>query len=107
MTPLLYLGALLVAFGCMLALDWRFRLFWFRSPRHAAVVTAVGVVALLLADAAGIASGVFLRGDGAIATGIVIAPHLPVEEPIFLLFLVQCTMVVFALAERLRERSRT
>lgn len=104
MMGLVYLSALLVSTACMVLVDWRYRLFWFRSARLAAVVTVVGLVVLLLADVAGIASGVFLRGDGAIATGVVIAPHMPIEEPIFLVFLIQCTMVVFGLAERIVEK---
>ncbi|MFJ6532201.1 lycopene cyclase domain-containing protein [Microbacterium sp. NPDC091662] len=105
-----YLAALLLSLGCMLLLDWRFRLFFWRDAVSAAVVTVLGVVFFLVWDVAGIANGIFFRGDGAIATGLVLAPELPIEEPVFLLFLVVCTMVIYTGAVRLlaglRDRHR-
>src|SRR5690625_780092 len=97
----IYLAALLVGIGCMLALDWRFQLFFFNRAGAATVVTAIGVAFFLLWDAAGIGLGIFLRGDAAIATGVVLAPHMPLEEPVFLTFLVLCTMVCYTGALRL------
>lgn len=106
----LYLIALLVSLGCMLLLDWRFRLFFWRDAVSASVVTAVGLAFFLVWDVAGIANGIFLRGDAAIATGLVLAPELPIEEPVFLLFLVVCTMVIYTSSARilahLREQRR-
>ncbi|MBO1902508.1 lycopene cyclase domain-containing protein [Leucobacter weissii] len=105
--PLVYLLCLLLGIACMLLLDARFRLFFWRDPIAAAAVTLAGTVFFLLWDAAGIALGVFLVGDGSIMTGIMIAPELPLEEPVFLVFLVICTMVLFTGAERvLRARKR-
>lgn len=104
--PGLYLLALLVSIGCMLLLDRRFRLFFWHDAIAATIVTAVGLIAFLLWDIAGIAAGIFLRGDSAIATGVVLAPELPLEEPVFLLFLVLCTMIVFTGAHRLLTRRR-
>lgn len=102
----LYLAALLVSLGCMLLLDRRFRLFFWRDAVSALVVTAVGVLLFLAWDVAGIVNGIFLRGDAAIATGIVLAPELPIEEPVFLLFLVVCTMVIYTGSVRILSRLR-
>ena len=96
-----YLAALLLSLGCMLLLDWRFRLFFWRDAVSAGVVTVVGLVFFLVWDVAGIANGIFLRGDAAIATGLLLAPELPIEEPVFLLFLVVCTMVIYTGATRI------
>ena len=101
-----YLSALLLSLGCMLLLDWRFRLFFWRDAISALVVTAVGLAFFLTWDVAGIANGIFLRGDAMIATGIVLAPELPLEEPVFLLFLVVCTMVLYTGAVRILARWR-
>lgn len=101
MSGLVYLGCLLVGIGCMLAIDYRFRLFFWRSPAAAALVTAAGVAFLLLWDAAGLTAGIFLRGDAQIASGVVLAPELPLEEPVFLVFLVLCTMVLYTGSARL------
>lgn len=103
---LIYLAALLVAIACMLLLDARFRLFFWHDVVAASVVTVVGVGFLLLWDIAGIGLGIFLRGDGVIASGILLAPELPIEEPIFLIFLVLCTMVLYTGARRILEHRR-
>lgn len=101
-----YLGALLVSLGCMLLLDRRFRLFFWRDTLAAVVVTAVGVAFFLAWDVAGIAAGIFFRGEGVIATGLLLAPELPIEEPVFLLFLVVCTMIIYTGAARILARRR-
>lgn len=101
-----YLAALLAALGSMLRLDWRFRLFFFRAPLAAGVVTVVGTAFFLLWDAGGIALGIFLQGQSDFATGLVLAPELPVEEPIFLVFLVVCTMVLYTGAAKLLNHWR-
>ena len=104
MMGIVYLASLLAGIGCMLLLDHRFRLFFWHDAKAAAIVTAVGVLFLLGWDLSGIALGIFLRGEGAIATGVLVAPELPLEEPVFLLFLVLCTMVLFTGARRMLER---
>lgn len=104
MTGWVYLALLVAATACMLLLDWRHRLFLWREPRAALAVTGIAVIALLVADAAGIALGLFIRGDSAFATGVVLAPHLPLEEPFFLVFLVVTTAVLYTGAVRLLAR---
>jgi len=101
-----YLAALLVSTGCMLLLDRRFRLFFWRDAIAATVVTIAGLAFFLIWDVFGIVTGIFYRGEGAIATGIVLAPEMPLEEPVFLTFLVICTMVVYTGAVRLLTRGR-
>lgn len=103
----IYLAALLVFTGCMLLLDHRFRLFFWRDAVAATIVTIAGLAFFLVWDVFGIATGIFLRGDAVIATGIVLAPEMPLEEPVFLVFLVICTMVVYTGAVRLLTRRRT
>lgn len=103
----LYLLALLIGIACMLLLDRRFSLFFWHDPGAALLVTVVGVALFLVWDIAGIAAGIFLRGDSAAATGVVLAPELPLEEPIFLVFLVLCTMVIYTGAARLLRSRRS
>ena len=106
MTGFVYLAALLAASGCMLLLDRRFRLFFWRDPFAASIVTVLGVAFLLVWDFAGIAAGIFLRGEATIATGIVLAPEMPLEEPVFRVFLVLCTMVLYTGSARLLAARR-
>jgi lycopene cyclase domain-containing protein len=90
-----YLAALLVSIGCMVLLDRRFRLFFWRAPGRAAAVLGAGVAFFLAWDVAGITLGIFFREVNEISTGIVLAPHLPVEEVVFLAFLCYLTMVLY------------
>ncbi|GAA2871748.1 lycopene cyclase domain-containing protein [Paenarthrobacter ilicis] len=106
MMGILYLVCLLLGITCMLLLDHRFQLFFWRDATAAAVVTSVGLAFLLAWDLAGIGLGIFLRGEGTIATGLMLAPELPVEEPVFLTFLVLCTMVLYTGARKLLDGSR-
>jgi lycopene cyclase domain-containing protein len=101
-----YLISLLIGIACMLLLDFRFRLYFWRDPRSATIVTLVGFTVMLVWDLAGIGLGIFLRGEGEIATGLLLAPELPIEEPMFLIFLVLCTMIVYTGLERIQERRR-
>lgn len=102
---LVYLGSLLVCLACVVAVDVRFRLFLGRDWRRALIVLAVGLAFFLAWDLAGIGLGIFLRGDGPFMTGIMLAPELPLEEPVFLVFLCEVTMVLVLGAQRLlRER---
>ena len=102
--PGLYLLAILVSAAGIVTLDARFRLAAWRSPGRTAAAVAVGVVFFLAWDAVGIATGVFLKGDSPLFTGIDIAPELPLEEIFFLAFLCYLGLVVWAAALRLITR---
>ncbi|MBN9152430.1 MAG: lycopene cyclase domain-containing protein [Microbacterium sp.] len=101
-----YLGILVVLLGCMTALDARLRLFFWRDALAATVVMVCGVGVLLLTDLVGIALGIFSRAPTRAMTGIVLAPELPLEEPVFLAFLVYVTMNLVAIAGMLLARGR-
>ncbi|MES1212316.1 MAG: lycopene cyclase domain-containing protein, partial [Leifsonia sp.] len=73
----LYLLGLAVALIGMVVLDLRFRLFFGRAPLRAAIVLVIGVGFFLSWDAAGIALGIFFRGDPALLIGVQLAPELP------------------------------
>ena len=90
----------------MVLLDLRHRLFLGRDPLRAAVVLAAGTAFFLLWDLAGIGLGIFFRDDGEFATGFLLAPELPIEEPFFLLFLCELTMVLVGGADKLLTARR-
>lgn len=106
MSPI-YLLCLLAASACMVLVDRRWRLFFWRDARRAAWVLVIGVALLLVADVVGIALGVFSRAPTWVMTGIVLGPELPLEEPLFLAFLTYLTMNLVAIFERLPRRERT
>ncbi|WOF22665.1 lycopene cyclase domain-containing protein [Microbacterium betulae] len=101
-----YLAALVVSLGCVLLVDRRYRLFLWHAPKDAAVVLAVGLAFLLAWDLAGIGLGIFFRAETELMTGVLLAPELPLEEPVFLLFLCELAMVLVCGASRLLDRRK-
>ena len=93
-----YLLALLISLTGMVVLDRRFGLFFWRAPRAAAVVLAVGVVFFLAWDLIGIITGIFYRGETSFMTGLQLAPELPLEELFFLTLLCYLTMNAYGFA---------
>ena len=104
---LLYLAALLIALTGMVVLDRRFRLFFWRDARRAAIVLAAGLVLFLAWDLAGVGGGIFFRGETPFMTGLQIAPEVPLEEVFFLALLCYLTMNVYGFCSlRLSKRGR-
>ena len=99
---LLYLAALLIALSGMVVLDRRFRLFFWRDARRAAIVLAAGLVLFLACDLLGVGSGIFFRGETSFMTGVQIAPEVPLEEVFFLALLCYLTMNVYGFWSRPR-----
>ena len=91
----LYLLALVVALAGMVVLDWRFRLFFWRSPIRAAIVLVVGLAFFLVWGLQGIRLGIFFRGETSFMTGWEFARELPIEEPFFLLLLCYLAMNLY------------
>ena len=106
MPGVLYLLALLVSLTGMLVLDRRFRLFFWRDARRAAIVLVAGLVFFLVWDLAGVGGGIFFRGETAFMTGLQVAPELPIEEVFFLTFLCYLFMNALQGARVLLERRR-
>ncbi|WP_350348159.1 lycopene cyclase domain-containing protein [Agromyces sp. G08B096] len=99
---LVYLALLVASIGCMVLLDLRFRLFFRVAPARAAITLAAGLAFLLAWDLVGIGLGIFLHTPNTISTGILLAPHLPLEEVVFLAFLCYLSMVLWTGALRIR-----
>ena len=101
MTGLAYLAGLLLSIGAMALIDARWRLAFWKSPGASAAAVGAGTALLLLWDLVGIGLGVFFRGDSPWATGLVLAPELPVEEPVFLVFLCYLSLLAVLGIERM------
>jgi lycopene cyclase domain-containing protein len=101
----LYLIGLLVALIGMVVLDLRFRLFFARAPRRAAIVLVLGVAFFLAWDLAGVGLHIFFPGGSGWLLGVQLAPEVPLEELFFLMLLCYLTMNVYgALARWSRSR---
>lgn len=103
----MYLAVLVLSLVCMTLCDYRWKLAFFDRPGRAAVLIAGVVGLLLLWDVAGVATGVFARGDSPWMLGAEIAPEIPVEEPVFLCFLAYLGLNLTAGAQRLTSRPTT
>ena len=90
----IYLVSLLASLACMVLLDHRFRLVLWRAPRAGVVVLAVGLGFFLAWDLIAIASQHYAAGKSEAMTGIMLAPELPLEEILFILFLSYLTLVL-------------
>lgn len=101
----LYLLALGISITGMVVLDRRFRLFFWRDARRAAIVLPAGVLFFLVWDLFGIGLGIFFRGETAFMTGLQIAPELPIEEVFFLTLLCYLTMNLYGAFARREARA--
>ncbi|GAA1735177.1 lycopene cyclase domain-containing protein [Microbacterium paludicola] len=104
---IVYLGCLLLSLAGVVTLDLRHRLFLGRAPGPALLVLGIGLAFFLTWDLLGIGLGIFFRAETAFMTGILLAPELPIEEPVFLLFLCELTMVLVRGADEWLQRRRT
>lgn len=99
-----YLGFLLLSLAGMVVLDVRRKLFFAHDPRRAALVLLAGLVFFLAWDVAGIGLGIFLHRPSRWATGWMVAPQIPVEEVVFLVFLCYLTMNLVRVVEQVLAR---
>jgi len=95
-----YLGALLFSLTGMVLLDRRFRLSFWRRPVVSAASMATAVVFLLIWDLAGVANGIFFRGESSWMTGVQVAPEVPLEELFFLTLLSYVTLNTFGVSQK-------
>ncbi len=93
--PFAYLAALIFSILGLYLIDRRHRLAITLSPRAAMLSILVAVVVFLAWDVAGIALGIFFRGDAPHLSGLLLAPELPVEEVFFLMLLSYNTLLVY------------
>lgn len=96
-----YLAGLIFSIIGLGLFDWRFKLGFSTNKKAALLATLLPLVFFLLWDGAGIALGIFFRGETSHLTGIVIAPELPLEELFFLFLLNYTTLTIFIAIKRM------
>ncbi|QCB29242.1 lycopene cyclase domain-containing protein [Corynebacterium endometrii] len=99
-----YLGFLAFSLAGMIICDRRWRLAFFHDAKRAWTICIIVVIAFLIWDALGIATGTFFRGGSPYMTGIELAPEMPLEEPIFLFFLTYLTINLTSFFRRMVVR---
>ncbi|KTR87408.1 lycopene cyclase [Microbacterium testaceum] len=106
--PGIYLGAILFSLAGMIAIDLKFSLALRVAPMRTCAAVLIGTAFFLVWDAVGIVTGVFVKGESPLFVGVELAPHLPLEEVFFLLFLSYLAIVMYAVFQRrARARERT
>lgn len=90
----LYLGSLLISLAGLVALDRKHKLAFAKNPKAASIAVAIPYLLFVIWDAAGIALGIFFKGQSQFLTGIMIAPEFPIEELFFLALLCYTTLIV-------------
>ncbi|MEX0151246.1 MULTISPECIES: lycopene cyclase domain-containing protein [Microbacterium] len=101
--PGIYLGAILFSLAGMIAIDLKFGLALRTAPWRTTGAVLLGACFFLLWDAVGILTGVFVKGDSPLFVGVDVAPHLPLEEVFFLVFLSYLAVVLWSVFHRRRS----
>lgn len=90
-----YLAAIILSFACILIIDFRYKLAFFKSSK-ATILTVGAATGLFLAwDVMGIGLGIFFEGNSRFTTGLMLANHLPIEELFFLFFFNYLTLMLY------------
>ena len=88
-----YLAALLFSLAGLATIDFRFKLAFAKNAKAATIAIAIPYLLFVIWDAAGIALGIFFKGQSQFLTGIMIAPEFPIEELFFLALLCYTTLI--------------
>ena len=99
-----YLSGLIFSLVGLGLLDWRFRTAFTINKKAAAFAILIPTIFFILWDVAGIAMGIFFRGDTSHLTGIVLAPEFPIEELFFLLLLNYTALTLFTTVSRVIKK---
>lgn len=99
----IYLSALLVSLTGLGMLDAKYKLAFAKNPKAAFVAIAIPYLFFVIWDTAGIALGIFFKGQSKFLTGIMLAKDFPIEEVFFLALLSYTTLIVSTWFDRLRK----
>jgi lycopene cyclase domain-containing protein len=96
-----YLAGLIFSIIGLGLFDWKFKLGFSTNRKAALLATLLPLIFFLVWDGAGIALGIFFRGETSHLTGLLIAPELPLEELFFLFLLNYTTLTIFITVKRI------
>ena len=95
-----YIAVLLISIFGMVMIDRRYRLAFFVNAGRTVRVLAAAVGIFIVWDLAGIAFGIFRKGESDLALDIELLPELPVEELLFLFLLCYLSLLAYLAAKR-------
>jgi lycopene cyclase domain-containing protein len=91
-----YLGALLFSLIGLVLIDYKFKLAFFGPAKRSAISLAIPYLFFVAWDLAGIAAGIFFRGNAKHTLGINLFPEFPIEEAFFLGVLCYTALILTA-----------
>ena len=98
-----YLTALSVSLAGLGLIDAKYKLAFARNPKAAIVAMLIPYLLFVIWDTAGIALGIFFKGQSAFLSGILLAKDFPLEEVFFLALLCYSTLIVSTWFDRVKK----
>ena len=95
-----YLAILIVSLVGLYLLDRTHKLAFTVDAKRSLLSMVPAYILFLIWDIAGIASGIFFRGENTLLTGIQVFPEFPIEELFFLALLCYSTLIVFTWVQK-------
>jgi lycopene cyclase domain-containing protein len=96
----IYLLILVLSLGGLYLLDRTHKLAFTVDAKRSLLSMLPAYILFLVWDIAGIASGIFFRGENTLLTGIQVFPEFPIEELFFLALLCYSTLIVFTWVQK-------
>lgn len=90
-----YLAVLVLSLIGVYLLDRRHQLAFTINPKRAILSLIPAYLVFLVWDVAGIALGIFFRGNNTLLSGLQLFPEFPIEELFFLALLCYSTLIAF------------
>lgn len=90
-----YLIMLFLVIVCLGLFDYRYRLAFFKKPKHSAKVFALCYLVFIIWDLLGIHELVFRSPYSAYKSGIMLFSNFPIEEIFFLIVLVYSNLLIY------------
>jgi len=96
----LYLVGLLVAIGCLVLVDFKFKLAFFHDLKRTASTLLIAIWLFIAWDIFGIRLGIFFHGGSDYTLPFRIVPEFPIEELFFLFLLTYVSLLVYRFVEK-------
>ena len=100
----LYLISLVLVIGCLILVDWRFKLAFFYETRRTALTLAIAIWLFITWDIFGIKLGIFSHGDSVYTLLYRIIPEFPIEEVFFLFVLTYVALLIYRYVVKRSEK---
>ena len=98
----LYLAGLIIAIGCLVIVDYKFKLAFFYQWQRTLMTLLVAIWLFIVWDIFGIKLGIFFHGDSQFSLPIRIIPEFPLEELFFLFLLTYATLLIYRFVQKRR-----